>query len=184
MGNGDFLADLRQAFRLNGIETCIKNSLVLSRRQKNTKDEQEPLTYMSKAQVWWYAIRFDHLANRLTITFLITITQWQPSDPLWATSQQRYVFFPPLQSKSFVCWILIKITKNLEWWCNLSDVWFLSPTHVMAVVLSTYCGLMVLAFSTPQSPNGFETLVSSSEKSHRGPRTIIKMGWTQHLRSR
>lgn len=51
MGSGDFLAELRQAFRLNGIETCIKNSLVLSRRRKNMKDEQEQLTYMRKAQV-------------------------------------------------------------------------------------------------------------------------------------
>ncbi|EFX79137.1 hypothetical protein DAPPUDRAFT_245167 [Daphnia pulex] len=50
LGTGDFLADLRHAFRLNGIETCIKNALVLSRRRKNMKDEQEQLTYMRKAQ--------------------------------------------------------------------------------------------------------------------------------------
>nr|CAH0103668.1 unnamed protein product [Daphnia galeata] len=50
LGTGNFLADLRHAFRLNGIETCIKNALVLSRRRKNMKDEQEQLTYMRKAQ--------------------------------------------------------------------------------------------------------------------------------------
>ncbi|XP_057364978.1 TBC1 domain family member 19-like [Daphnia carinata] len=50
LGTGDFLADLQQAFRLNGIETCIKNALVLSRRRKNIKDEQEQLNYMRKAQ--------------------------------------------------------------------------------------------------------------------------------------
>ncbi|KZS07845.1 TBC1 domain family member 19 [Daphnia magna] len=50
LGTGDFLADLQQAFRLNGIETCIKNALVLSRRRKNIKEEQEQLNYMRKAQ--------------------------------------------------------------------------------------------------------------------------------------
>lgn len=51
LGTGDFLADLQNAFRLNGVETCVRNALVLSRRRQNLKDEQEPLLYMKKAQV-------------------------------------------------------------------------------------------------------------------------------------
>jgi len=51
LGTGNFLNDLHGKFIENGVETCIKNALVLAKRRRDVKDEHESLTYMKRAQV-------------------------------------------------------------------------------------------------------------------------------------
>lgn len=51
LGQADFLGDLQNALRQGGIETCIRNALVLAKRKQDVKDERENLNYMKKSQV-------------------------------------------------------------------------------------------------------------------------------------
>lgn len=123
-------------------------------------------------------------SNCLTIT-----SPWFPLaiDPLRASCQQGCVFsifllfniiysymcaYPNNSSRHPLKAIHAKLISNLVSIESTPVDWF--PNNFDMTITS----------SPLESPNGFETLPASSTFLIRSSRTIIKMGWAEHLRSR
>lgn len=53
MSGTDYLDKLQSALKQGGIETCIRNALVLAERMKDVREDREHLSYIKKVQVYY-----------------------------------------------------------------------------------------------------------------------------------